>query len=102
MSISPLIAVFNAAGKLKGLPSLPAIPLRIPLPDRVLEIGILGGFKGLCRSVVQDLTAVSRLGSFHEKMTVEVRFKDGRSETYLAKTEQRRWLGRGSYWKKPM
>jgi hypothetical protein len=102
VSISPLIAIFNVFGKLKGLPSLPALPLKVPLPNKLIEIGLRGGFKGLCRSVVQDLVAVSRLGAFYEKMTAEVRFKDGHPMTYLAKTENIRYLGKSSSWKQPM
>lgn len=102
VSISPVIAVFNVIGKLKGLPSVPSVPLKVALPNKVLEIGLRGGFRGICRSVVQDLAAISRLGTYHEKMTAEVRFKNGQRETYLPKVEDVRFLGKRSFWKQPM
>jgi hypothetical protein len=102
VSVSPLIAIFNVIGKLKGLPNLPTVPLKIPLPDKIIEIGLRGGFKGMCRSVIQDLVAVSRLGAFHEKMTAEVKFREGHPTTYLAKTEDVHFLGKSSHWKRPM
>jgi hypothetical protein len=102
VSLSPLIFIYNVAGTPLGLPPLPSFPLKITLPDKALEIGIRRGFKGVCRSVVQDLVAIARLGEYHEKLTSEVRFKDGQRNTFLTKTEDVRFVGRPASWKKPM
>lgn len=102
VSISPLIAIINVIGKMKGMPSLPSVPLKVPLPGKVLELGVRNGFKGVCRSVVKDLVAIGRLGEYHEKLIAEVRFKDQDVRTYLAKTENLQYFGRASHWKRPM
>ena len=100
--LSPLISIFNSVGQFKGLPTLPAVPIKVSLPDRLLEIGIRKGFKGVLRSVTQDLTAVGRLGQQYEKLTSAVRYKNGEMNTYLPKTEDIRFLGKSAWWKKPM
>lgn len=102
VSVSPLISICSFFATLNGVPSLPSIPLKVPLPGKLLDIGIRRGFKGVCRLVTQDLVAVERLGQYHEKLTSEVRFKDGQRNTYLTKTEDVRFFGHPTYFKNPM
>jgi hypothetical protein len=75
--LSPLISIYNVLGTPLGLPPLPSFPLKVTLPDKVLEIKIRRGFKGVCRSVVQDLVAVARLGEYHEKLTARCGSRTG-------------------------
>jgi hypothetical protein len=102
VSLSPLIVFFNSIGGLKGLPKLPNIPLKIKTPNKLLELSVRNGFKGMCRSVTQDLVAISRLGEYYEKMTSEVRYENDMPNNILAKVEEKRFLGRSSFWKRPM
>ena len=91
----------SALAKLKGLPGIPNVPIKIPLPDRVLELGMRKGFKGVFRSVTQDLTSIARLGEVHEILTSNVAYAE-RADEFLAKTEDPKYFGVKSHWKTPM
>lgn len=99
--LAPVISVLSAFAKLKGLPGIPNVPLKVPLPDRILELGMRNGFKGVFRSVTQDLTSIARLGEVHEILTSRVSYSASADE-YHAKTEDIKFLGKRSHWKTPM
>jgi hypothetical protein len=101
ISLAPLITLLNVVTKLKGLPSIPSLPIKVPLPDRFLEIGAKTGFKGVYRSVVHDLVAVERLGSLHDMLSSGVKLAPDSGE-WPAKTEELKFFGKASHWKQPM
>jgi hypothetical protein len=101
VSVAPLITLMNVVCKLKGLPAIPNLPIKVPLPDRLLEIGTKTGFKGVYRSVVQDLVAVERLGDIHDVLSSRINLAPEAGE-WRAKTEDVKFFGKASHWKKPM
>ncbi len=56
ISLSPVMFVFNAALSLKGLPSVPNVPIKIQRPNFLDVFERRSGFQGVIRSIVQDLT----------------------------------------------
>lgn len=101
VSIAPLVIIINCLAKLKGIPSMPALPIKIKLPDRVLELGMRGGFKGVFRSVLSDLVAVRGLGNYHDKLTAAVVYRDGKKRPpILPAVQPQRYLGFSSRWSK--
>lgn len=102
MPISPLVSIINYSISLLGCPTLPLLPIKIGIPDKIIEIKTRHGFKAVCRSVVDDLVAIERLGAYYEKLTSDVVFTNNDRQRHLVKTEDVRFFGKESHWKKPM
>ncbi|WP_312471894.1 hypothetical protein [Brucella sp.] len=94
VSIAPMIFIINTLAKLKGIPSIPSLPIKIKLSDSIIELGLRSGFKGVFRSVISDLTSISRLGEFHDKITSSVVFKGGSKQRPILPTvHPQRYMG---------
>lgn len=106
VSLSPVIFLINIGLSLAGLPNLPDVPFKIKRPDFMHVFEKRSGFHGVIRSVVQDLTAIERLGSTHAILTSKARIKiDEYSKKpleILFKKEEEKYFGKESGWKIPM
>jgi hypothetical protein len=106
ISASPLIFAYNLIANTQGLLTIPNLPIKIPTPNKLLEIKNRKGFNGVFHSVAHDLVAIERLGSAHELLTSKIKFKPDQykdtAPTYVMKVEEKRFFGRSSHWKKPM
>jgi len=92
--ISPFLNLMTKSHT--GLSVPPGI--KIPLPLNLSGVTARYGFRGILRSVTDDLVTVERLGRLHDVITSRVR-KDSEAKHPVA-TETSRSLGRDLGWKK--
>jgi hypothetical protein len=87
----PIIAVAGAVLKpLYGL-DFPNIDIRLPVPKAVTRRIGNRGFRGIFRSIVEDLTAIERLGNTRTKLAKAVDRTDARRDR--VPREDPRWFG---------
>lgn len=101
VSLSSLITLWNIGAMLKPLPKAPNVDLRIKQLEFMKHLIPQKGFKAVYRSVVGDLSQVSRLGKYHEVVSSKVVLDENASE-YFVKEEAVRFARMKSGWKVPM
>jgi len=91
----PIIAVAGAVLKpLYGL-DFPHIDIRLPVPTAITRRLGRRGFRGIFRSIIEDLTAIERLGSIRTKLAEAVD-RTGASR-HLVPREHPQWFGVDSF-----
>lgn len=103
VSLSPMITVYNMGSVLAPgvLPSIPNYSGKIKLLDKVRDLIPQTGFNAVYKSLINDLTQISQLGGYHEKLTSQVTYHKN-SDFYTSKEENARYMHAKSYWKIPM
>ena len=99
--LSNFITLWNLAALFSRLPSIPEIDVRISQLEFLKHLVPQKGFNGIYRSLVADLTQVSRLGKYYEIVASRVRL-DEEATAYYEKTEELRYYKRRAGWKIPM
>jgi hypothetical protein len=94
----PITAIANIALKTKTGLSLPR-SIDTPVPRSLIGITDSYGFRGLFRSIVNDLVSIERLGALHEIITANVKRDDGARESRVQE-ESAKWVGRDTWFKK--
>ncbi len=100
--IAPLVGVMNLAAQLNGAPEIPASGIKVAIPSGVKALLHRRGFKLMTRSVVRDLSAVSKLGSLHDRLTSMAVYRNEDGERFRSKVEDQKFFGKASFWKRPM
>ncbi len=92
--VSPLLNLMTRSHTGLSAPS----GIRVPLPRSLSGVTARYGFRGILRSVTDDLVTVERLGRLHEVITSRVR-KDSDAK-HPVPTETSQSIGRSAGWKK--
>jgi hypothetical protein len=101
LSSSNLIMLWNLSTIATKLPMIPEFDIKIPQLEPLKHFLPQKGFKTVYRTLISDLTQVSRLGSLHEKITSRV-VLDDEAHYVFEKTENVRFKNYASSWKLPM
>ncbi|HBN83630.1 MAG TPA: hypothetical protein DDZ89_07265 [Clostridiales bacterium] len=103
LSLSPVITAYNlGATFLPGvLPTFPNYSAKIKSLDRVKDLIPQKGFNAVYKSLINDLTQISRLGEYHEMLTSQVVYHENAS-FYTSKSEDAQYMHAKSSWKIPM
>lgn len=101
VSSSSLIMLWNLSTLATKLPALPEFDINIPQLEPLKHFLPQKGFKNVYRTLISDLTQVSRLGNLHEKITSRV-ILDKEAHYVLEKTEDVKFKNYASSWKLPM
>ncbi|SCY34344.1 MULTISPECIES: hypothetical protein [unclassified Lysinibacillus] len=99
--LAPLIGVWNATTLVTQLPKSPKVNMRIKQLDFLKDLIPAKGFKAIYRSVLNDLTQVSRLGKYYDIISADVVLKEN-AQYYQAKEEQIKYAKSKSWWKLPL
>ena len=101
VSSSFISTLWNLGAMFTPLPKAPNIDIRIKKAEFLKHIIPHKGFSSIHRSIVSDLSQISRLGENYEKITSEIVLS---KEVYgcRIKTEQLRFVRSRSNWKIPM
>jgi hypothetical protein len=94
----PISAFANLALKAKTGLTVPS-GVNLPMPRRLIGITDRYGFRGLFRSVVEDLVSIERLGQLHDVITSAVQRDKDASEGRVYE-EKKHWVGRDSWFKR--
>ncbi|XDD53009.1 hypothetical protein AB3N62_10995 [Leptospira sp. WS4.C2] len=101
ISTSKFINIYNLTFGLSTGKQLPDFDFKIKALEFLKNFIPKAGFKGVYRSLINDLVSVSRLGKYHELITNNVSLhKD--AYFYSVNTEEAKYKGRSSFWKIPM
>lgn len=92
--ISPILNVMTKSHTGLSAPS----GIKIPMPRSFNGMTARYGFRGLLRSLTDDLVTTERLGALHEVITSRV--KKTAETKFPIRAETSEWLGRDSGWKK--
>jgi hypothetical protein len=98
---SPMISVWNLSTLATGLPQIPDLDVQIQGLSFLRNVLPGRGFKAVYRTLIQDLAKVERLGKYHDIITSNVVLADD-AEYFNLKVEEKKYLGRSSWWKIPM
>lgn len=103
ISLSPMITAYNMGSALTpgGLPSIPNYSGKIKFLDKVRDLIPQTGFNAVYKSLINDLTQISQIGEYHEKLTSQVTYHEN-SDFYTSKSENEKYMRAKSYWKIPM
>ena len=101
ISSSNLIMLWNLSTLATKLPILPEFDIKIPQLEPLKHFLPQKGFKTVYRTLISDLTQVSRLGNLHEKITSRV-VLDDEAHYVFEKTENVKFKNHASSWKLPM
>jgi len=103
ISLSPMITAYNMGSALipGGLPSIPNYSGKIKFLDKVRDLIPQTGFNAVYKSLINDLTQISQIGEYHEKLTSQVTYHEN-SDFYTSKSENEKYMCAKSYWKIPM
>lgn len=99
--LTRLVTVYNALGGLAGLPPLPEIDLKVPLPPFLRDMRREVGFCAVYRNVMNDLAAIASMGELHDVMSRRVEI-DPKAAAYTPKAESPRYRRSHSSFKSPM
>lgn len=99
--VTRLVTVYNAIGGMAGLPPLPEIDLKVPLPPFLRDMRREVGFCAVYRNVMNDLAMVASLGELHDVMSRRVEI-DPKAVAYSPKAENPRFRKSHSNFKSPM
>ena len=103
VSLSPIIEAYNIGSVISQgvLPPVPRFSAKIKIFDRIKDWIPQRGFNAIYKSLINDLTSISRLGEYHELLTSKVVYSD-KAEYYSSKMENEQYRYSKSYWKIPM
>lgn len=102
ISTSRFISFWNTAATfLFKLPKLPDIDYKIKCLEFLKHVIPVKGFKGVYRSLIEDLSAIERLGKYHELLSSRI-VLDEDADFYKSKIELPEYRKFKSDWKIPM
>lgn len=100
--LAPVVSILNATLAASGAPvNVPNLGLSVPGGSRIRTSWQSRGYRGLFRSVILDLSAVSQFGSLHERITSRVRRKKD-AQFADVKIEEAHLRFASPHWKRPM
>jgi hypothetical protein len=100
--VSKFISFWNTAATfLPKLPKLPDIDYKIKSLEFLKHVIPVSGFKGIYRSLIEDLSAIERLGKYHELLSSKIVLEQDAS-FYSPKVEEFKYLKAKSSFKIPM
>ena len=99
--LAPMISLWNASTVASQLPKIPKVHYRIKQLDFLKDLLPSKGFNAVYRSVINDLTQVSRLGKYYDIITSNI-VLDRSAEHYRSKQEQVKYSNSKSWWKLPL
>lgn len=100
IALSPFTCMYNMSRlALPEMPAIPTLPGNVKGLSFLKDIGPKNGFAAIYKSLIQDLTQVSRLGNIYEKIVQRVKV-DEHAAWYTLKDEKD--PGKEFHWKKPM
>jgi hypothetical protein len=98
---SSLITAYNLSSIATTLPKIPNINFTVKKPTALKKLSRYSGFGATYKSIISDLTSISRLGKYHDLLSSKVVY-DKDAEFYDIKTESIDFLNRKSNWKIPL
>lgn len=99
--VTRLVTVYNAVAGMAGLPPLPKIDVKVPIPQFISDIRREVGFCAVYRNIMNDLAVVASLGELHDVMSRRIEV-DPKAVAYSPKAENPRFRTRHSKFKSPM
>jgi hypothetical protein len=93
--IAPVVAVANTVLQLKTGFHIPDFGLKVRVPGFISRRRDKRGFRGIFRSIVEDLVSIERLGDFRRKLTSAANVEAG-ARYRGPLQESARWFGRDS------
>lgn len=99
--VTRLVTVYNAIAGMAGLPALPKVELKVPLPPFLRDMRREVGFCSVYRNTINDLAVVASLGELHDTMARRLQI-DPKAVTYSPKAESPRYRRSHSPIKSPM
>ncbi len=101
VSTSNFITLWNLTTVLSQLPKIPNVDVRLRKLEFLKNLVPQKGFKGIYRTLISDLTQVSRLGEYHDILCSKV-VLDREANDYYDKQEDIKFRKVKSHWKIPM
>jgi hypothetical protein len=101
VSISKFISFWNISALLTKWPQLPDLDFKIKGLEFMKHIIPLKGFRGIYRSLIEDLSAIERLGKYHDLLSSKI-VLDKEASFYPPKVELPKYRKFKSDWKIPM
>ncbi len=99
--VTRLVTMYNAYAAMHGLPNLPEIDLKLPVPAFLRDIKRQVGFAAVYRNVLNDLATFGALGEVRDVLGRRVMI-DKDAIPYSPKPEDPKYRRAHSYWKSPM
>jgi hypothetical protein len=99
--LTRLVTIYNAVAGFAGLPPLPKIDLKVPLPPFLRDMRREVGFCAVYRNTMNDLAVVASLGGLHDAMSRRLEI-DPEAVSYSPKAESPRYRESHSPFKSPM
>lgn len=103
LSLSPIISVYNMGSVFAPgtIPPIPNYSGKIKILDSIRDLIPQTGFNAVYKSLINDLTSISKLGEYHEKLISKVVYHQN-ADFYDLKTEDVKYKSSKSGWKIPM
>ena len=99
--ITKLVQVYNSYAALRGLPQVPDLGLKVPVPEFLANLQQPRGFRVAYRNLTSDLATVWSLGAARDILGSRV-IKEKNTRAYNPKQEQPRYRNVHSEFKSPM
>jgi hypothetical protein len=99
--VTRLVTVYNTVAGMAGLPPMPRIDLKVPIPQFLSDMRREVGFCSVYRNVMNDLAVVASLGELHDAMSRRIEI-DPKAGAYSPKAESPRYRKSHSPFKSPM
>lgn len=99
--VTRLVTMYNAYAAMHGLPALPKIDLKLPVPAFLRDLKRQVGFAAVYRNVLNDLATFGALGEVRDVLGRRVEI-DKKAFAYSPKAEDPKYRRAHSYWKSPM
>ena len=99
--LTRIVTVYNAVAGMAGLPPLPKIDFKVPLPQFLRDMRREVGFCAVYRNTMNDLAVVASLGELHDAMSRRLQI-DPHAVAYAPKAESPRYKRSHSPYKSPM
>lgn len=99
--LTRLVTVYNAYAAVRGLPTLPKLDIKIPIPTILRDLRRQVGFAAVYRNVLNDLGSFGALGDVRDTLGRRVMI-DENAYSYSPKAEDPNYRRAHSYWKSPM
>lgn len=98
---SSLITAYNMTLIATALPKIPNVNFIVKKPTALKKMHRYSGFGATYKSIISDLTSISRLGKYHDLLSAKVIYEKD-TDFYNIKTEDADFLNRKSDWKIPL
>jgi hypothetical protein len=99
--ITKLVQVYNSYAALRGLPQVPDLGLKMPLPEFFANLQQPRGFRATYRNLTSDLATIWSLGAARDILGRRV-IKEMNARVYNPKQEPPRYRNVHSKFKSPM